>query len=253
MEKYQILTIGHYETFVLTQKLGYPSVYAEDFDQALSLTREVIPDIILLNKEKVPDWISDFIAIIFSESICYALLSVIGGYQTENIEYGFKALSYHIKKPGVYCHEESTIPNDIEPVLEHLDKAIKAQRSDNVKKVLARFEDMEVKLHPFLEQAFTFVIINISQETLNYLDLSKHLNCDKSTINRKLNALTGFAGNGFILFIRLQYVKKLLLSTYKPIKEITYEVGFINPRRLTQEFTKMYGMSPSKFRQQQHY
>lgn len=59
---------------------------------------------------------------------------------------------------------------------------------------------------------------------------------------------TGFSPMEFVINMRLNRAKILLVRTSKPITEIACEVGYSSARSLTNIFTKKEGMSPGQYR-----
>lgn len=69
-------------------------------------------------------------------------------------------------------------------------------------------------------------------------------------LNRKLKSLTGLTASQYLQEMRLQKSKDFLLNgRYKTIKEVTYAVGFSNPRYFSRLFQKHFGTNPSDYLQ----
>ncbi|MEL7118237.1 MAG: two-component regulator propeller domain-containing protein [Bacteroidota bacterium] len=79
--------------------------------------------------------------------------------------------------------------------------------------------------------------------------LCKDLQLSRSTLSRKVKALTGRSLSIYLRSLRLQKAKHLLLSSDLPVKSIAYEVGFINPSYFTATYTQEFGESPSQTRE----
>lgn len=89
-------------------------------------------------------------------------------------------------------------------------------------------------------------------ETEFDIDLfSLELNVSKSTLNRKIKAMTGLAPVEFIRNIRLKHACLLLKKPFVNISEVAYTVGFSNPRYFAKCFKDEFGISPREYQNNQ--
>ena len=104
-----------------------------------------------------------------------------------------------------------------------------------------------------LQDEFIQKLRSIIESELQNEEMGPSYLCDKlfisrTQLHRKIRAITGLNTTKFISAIRVEKAQELLLTTDKPIEEISYEVGFKNPtyfRRVFKEFTRQ---SASQYR-----
>ena len=99
----------------------------------------------------------------------------------------------------------------------------------------------------FLEKAIQVVEKHMSDENFNVLTMSRALNMSRSTLFRKLEALTNQSPVEFIRAIRLKRAASLLMQRYGNISEVALQVGFKNPSYFTQQFRKAYAKTPKEY------
>ncbi len=99
----------------------------------------------------------------------------------------------------------------------------------------------------FLDKAIKVVEKHMSDENFNVTVMSSEMNMSRSTLFRKLEALTNQSPVEFIRAIRIKRAASLLMQRYGNISEISLQVGFKNPSYFTQQFRKAYSKSPREF------
>ncbi|MEZ5070730.1 MAG: response regulator [Bacteroidales bacterium] len=116
----------------------------------------------------------------------------------------------------------------------------------------------EVKLEPadititpaderFLHQAIGVVEGHLKDEDFQLETFYREMNRSRSTMFRKLAALTGQSPSEFIRTIRLKRAASLLEQGFGSVSEISYEVGFRNVSYFNRSFRKLYGLSPREY------
>jgi AraC-like DNA-binding protein len=89
---------------------------------------------------------------------------------------------------------------------------------------------------------------NLSDPELNIDMLCKKLYMGRSTLYRKVQALTGETPHQFILSYRLERAAQLLKSNYGNVTEVAMETGFSTPQHFSQCFKEKFHQSPSSFK-----
>ena len=84
--------------------------------------------------------------------------------------------------------------------------------------------------------------VNFSVETLAF-----ELNISRSSLHRKIRALTNQSSSEFIRYIRLKKAIQLMKDGNYNIDEIGYAVGFNSHSYFTQSFKKQFGKTPSAY------
>ncbi|HWB94981.1 MAG TPA: ATP-binding protein, partial [Puia sp.] len=64
---------------------------------------------------------------------------------------------------------------------------------------------------------------------------------------KKIKAISGLTVNVFIRFLRLRKAAELLIDTSKTVVEVTYTTGFNDLKYFREQFSKLFGMTPSEY------
>jgi signal transduction histidine kinase/CheY-like chemotaxis protein len=88
---------------------------------------------------------------------------------------------------------------------------------------------------------------HINEENFNVSDLCAILGLSRTALHNKIKALTGLSTSNFILHIKLEKGKKLLMTTTKNINEISFEIG-MERSYFSTKFKEKYRLSPKQFR-----
>lgn len=98
-----------------------------------------------------------------------------------------------------------------------------------------------------LKKATEVVEKNISVTDFSVADLASGVNMSKSTLARKLKAISGKTPSDFIKDIKIQYACRLLESQNHSVAEVAEMVGFDERRYFTSIFKKEVGVTPSAY------
>lgn len=71
-----------------------------------------------------------------------------------------------------------------------------------------------------------------------------------SALERRFKKYLGKTPNQFINETRLEYARKSLLESTKPVAEVAFTCGFSDPSYFSKQFQALFGESPSQLRQQ---
>ena len=103
-----------------------------------------------------------------------------------------------------------------------------------------------------LERLTSYILSNIEDKHIRIHHLQKHTGLSRTHLHVKLKALTGMSTTQFIKTIRLQEAKKILETTSDlNISEIAYKIGYDYPNHFSNDFKKMFGLTPTQFYKQQ--
>lgn len=100
----------------------------------------------------------------------------------------------------------------------------------------------------FVYQAATIVENHLADQDFDVDRFAHDMGISRSGLYKKLHSITGKSTTGFIRFIRLRHAEKLIKSTQLTISEISYQVGFNNPRYFRKCFREEFEVSPSELR-----
>jgi DNA-binding response OmpR family regulator/two-component sensor histidine kinase len=99
----------------------------------------------------------------------------------------------------------------------------------------------------FLHELHEVINKNLSDEDFNVEQLARKLYMDRSTIYRKILALTGESPTEFIRSCRLKRGAELLKNNFGTILEVALEVGFSSANYFTKCFKKKFHRLPSHY------
>ncbi|WPR71160.1 two-component regulator propeller domain-containing protein [Flavobacterium sp. NG2] len=98
-----------------------------------------------------------------------------------------------------------------------------------------------------LKKAFQIVEDNISNEHFDIPFFCSELGVGRSMLFSKIKAWTNFTPNEFIHEIRLKRAAQLLEQHKINISQVSYKVGFNNPKYFSKCFQKKFGETPSQY------
>ena len=113
-------------------------------------------------------------------------------------------------------------------------------------------EPSEITITPldeqFIKKAIDLVEKNISDSEFSVETMAAEVAMSRSTLYKKLMAITGQGPAEFIRTIRIKRGRALLETSQMQITEIAYAVGFTTVKSFTMNFKAEYGMTPTEFR-----
>ena len=98
-----------------------------------------------------------------------------------------------------------------------------------------------------LKKAFKIIEENISNEQFDIPFFCAELGVSRTMLFLKIKAWTNYTPNEFIHEIRLKRAAQLLEQNKLNVSEVSYKVGFNNPKYFSKCFQKRYGETPSQF------
>ncbi|PZX52110.1 signal transduction histidine kinase [Algoriphagus ratkowskyi] len=102
----------------------------------------------------------------------------------------------------------------------------------------------------FLEAAMQTVEKNIDNTDFSVNDFVKELGLSRTLIFEKFKALSGLTPNDFIQTVRLKRAAQLMIDSDLKVAEISYSVGFSNPKYFSKCFLKQFGKTPSAYKKE---
>lgn len=101
----------------------------------------------------------------------------------------------------------------------------------------------------FLQQAIRCVEQHIQDSDFDIVQMASELCMSRSTLSRKLKALTGLTPLDFVRNIKLKYACALLKSRMG-VAEVAYSIGISSPKYFTKCFKEAFGLTPSDYQAQ---
>jgi signal transduction histidine kinase/ligand-binding sensor domain-containing protein/DNA-binding response OmpR family regulator len=99
----------------------------------------------------------------------------------------------------------------------------------------------------FIHKALDLIEKNISKTDYTVEELSRDLGMSRTLLYKKILALTGKPPLEFMRKLRLQRAAQLLQKSQMNISEITFQVGFNDPKYFRKHFKNEFGVLPSKY------
>lgn len=100
-----------------------------------------------------------------------------------------------------------------------------------------------------LKRAIQIVEENISNHQFDIATFCTQLGVSRTLLFTKIKAWTNFTPNDFIQEMRMKRAIQLLEQDKLNVSEISYEVGFRNPKYFSKVFTKKFGLSPTGYKE----
>lgn len=103
----------------------------------------------------------------------------------------------------------------------------------------------------FIEKLIAIIEERMTDPQLSVEELSKEMAMSRSSLHKKLKAMSGHVPNEFIRLIRLKNAAKLLLTGEYNISEVGYMTGFNSPSYFSKCFMQQFNVTPSEFAEKQ--
>ena len=100
---------------------------------------------------------------------------------------------------------------------------------------------------PFRTAVVKFILSHLA-EPISVEDMAKAAGLSRWYFSRKFVEFEGVSPSDFLLALRLDQAKKLLVNTRLGVKEIAYQCGFSEPSYFCRVFRQDVGITPSKYR-----
>ena len=236
----------HLRTF-LKWRLGrqYEIHVAENGDEGIDTAFDIVPDLIISdivlpgsNGLQITEKLKQDIR---TSHIPIILLTAKGSIE-EQIE-GIKSQAdAFIVKPFHLQHLDVTIKNLLmnrEVLREHFTSELPTETRSNSSNKIDR---------KFVNEFTAIIENNLSNEGFSVDDICKQIGISRVQLYRKVKALIGYNVNDYLLTIRLQKAKFLLVNEDLTISEVSYKVGFGSQAYFSTVFKSKFGITPTEFK-----
>lgn len=168
------------------------------------------------------------------------LLTAKGNSDTElqGIESGADA---YVVKPFKWKHITALVRNLLE-TRSKLKEKFSQQPLADIDTITTNVHDRK-----FIETITEIVGKRITDYRFSVEELSREMAMSRSTLHKKVKAITGHVPNEFIRLIRLRTAARLLLSGAHNISEVGYMTGFNSPSYFSRCFIQQFKLTPSEF------
>lgn len=99
----------------------------------------------------------------------------------------------------------------------------------------------------FISRVLKYIEENMADQSFGVPDLASEIGMSQPVLYKKIRAITDLSVNDFIKSIRLKKAAQLLEQNVYTISEISYLIGFNDPKYFSREFRKQYGETPRGF------
>ena len=109
-------------------------------------------------------------------------------------------------------------------------------------------EEIGLSEQGFIDRMNKHIYENIDDSSFTVEQLAVKLNISRVQLYRKIKSILNISISDYILNIRLEKAKKLILESKLSISEIAYSVGFSSPSYFSSSFKNKFGKTPKVFR-----
>lgn len=99
----------------------------------------------------------------------------------------------------------------------------------------------------FVEKLIAIIEERLTDPQLSVEELSREMAMSRSSLHKKLKAMSGHVPNEFVRLIRLRKAAGMLLSGEYNISEVGYLTGFNSPSYFSRCFLQQFGVTPTEF------
>lgn len=226
---------------------NYEIIEAENGNMGLNLAYEIVPDLIIsdiLLPGKDGMIITDTLKNdIRTSHIPIIILTAKGSIEQQIEGLKLKADAYLVKPFNVLYLEETikSLLRNREILKGHYTSELP---HENVRNTSAKKIDRK-----FVNEFSAIVESNIANENFWVEDICKEIGISRVQLYRKVKALLGYNINEYILDVRMQKAKYLLLNEHLSIAEISYKVGFASQAYFSTVFKSKFGVTPKAFKE----
>ena len=100
----------------------------------------------------------------------------------------------------------------------------------------------------FLRKLEDVILIHIREEKTNVNDIALGIGMSRTSLFRKIKAITGKNINEYITMVKIKKAATLIKHEDFTISQAAYEVGFINQKYFRKLFKKQFGVVPSDYK-----
>jgi len=106
---------------------------------------------------------------------------------------------------------------------------------------------IETEQKQFLERCIEIVNRHMDNPDFSVQFFCQEIGMSQPALYKRIKAISGLTVNVFIRYLRLRRAAELLIDTSKTVVEVTYITGFNDIKYFREQFSKLFGMTPSEF------
>lgn len=147
-----------------------------------------------------------------------------------------------------------TKPFDSEFLMARVDNLFKNRKkiisfySNSIERDANLQEDKNSVEDEFLEKLENLVVEKYNGNDISIPEIAQELGFSRSSLYRKVKAVSGSSINHFVKKVRLNKAAKLILEKKLNISEAAFECGFNDIKHFRASFKEQFGVTPSKYK-----
>ncbi len=102
--------------------------------------------------------------------------------------------------------------------------------------------------HLMMEKLMKFIEEHIADENLKIDDMAEAVGMGRTVFYGKIKAIVGMAPSDFLRTLRMQRAEELIVRSNLTFSQVSFSIGFSDPKYFTKCFKKETGMTPSEYR-----
>ena len=134
--------------------------------------------------------------------------------------------------------------NNLIEETERMRKAILSPRQEGEQVEMPMMSEYD---RNFLAKLDECINEHLSEPLMKTSDLAEMMGMSRSSLFRKMSALTGVAPNEYVLIYKLNKSVEMLKNVEMNISEVAYALGFNSPSHFSNTFKKRFGVSPKNY------
>ena len=161
-----------------------------------------------------------------------------------NFKYAQELIPFQIKKYLLKPIEVSDLLNTIKEIM------CMENEKNELQKVKETKETFVVG-HKYVEAAENYIKENL-YESISLADVAEALFVNKSYLSDLFKKAKGTNINLYILQLKVEEAKHLLIETHYSVNEISEQLGYSSAKYFIKKFSSITGVTPAKFRKMLH-
>jgi signal transduction histidine kinase/DNA-binding response OmpR family regulator len=226
---------------------SYEILEAENGNMGLHLAYEIVPDLII-SDIMLPGKDGMMITETLKNDIRTSHIPIIILTAKGSIEQQIEGLKMnadaYIVKPFNIQYLEESIKN-----LLRKRETLKGRYSSELPNESQRNAVSKKIDRKFVNDFFAIIENNISNQDFSVNEICKELGISRVQLYRKVKAVLGYNINEYILDVRMQKAKYLLLNEDHTIAEVSDKVGFSSQAYFATVFKSKFGLTPKAFKE----
>ncbi len=136
-------------------------------------------------------------------------------------------------------------PRELRVRLENLLSSRKILQERYASGVIAKSQD-DTPQDAFVADLYQAILKHLDDEDFGVLQLGREMGLGRSQLHNKIKALTGMPTSIFIRHVRLTKARELLQQGDLNVSEVSYAVGFSDPKYFSRVYTEKFNEPPSR-------